>query len=75
MKTQYSDVLDSGDLKRIFQDDQALKDISDEVKRRATAITIAWITIIVILAGVAYALSRDDEPLIPPQTIKAPGSR
>lgn len=75
MKTQYSDVLDSGDLKRIFQDDRALKDISDEVKRRATAITIAWVTIIVILAGVAYALSRDDESPIPPQTIKAPDNR
>ena len=75
IKDQYSDILDSGDLRRIFRDDQPLRDIVDEVKRRAVVITIAWIAVVTILAGVAYALSRDEERPIPQQIIESPGKR
>jgi hypothetical protein len=75
IKTQYLDILDSGDLKRIFQDDQPLRDIGHEVKRRALVITLAWIAVVAILAGVAYALWRDEEPPIPQQTIESPAKR
>jgi hypothetical protein len=72
IKVQYSDILDPGDLKRIFQDDQPLKEISQEVSRRAAAITVAWIAVVLILAGAAFVLQRDDEPPIPKQIIESP---
>ena len=75
IKTEYSDVLNVDDLARIFRDDQALKEITEEVKRRAVVITVAWLAVVISLAGVAYALQRDDEPPIPQQTINSPGTR
>ena len=75
IKAQYSDILDKGDLTRIFQDDLPLKEITQEVRRRAVVITVAWLLVILILADAAYALQRDDEPPIPRQAIDSPGTR
>lgn len=56
VKRQYKDILDPDDLVRIFENDEPIKRICDEMRKVAIWVTVAWIVVIIALAVTAMRL-------------------
>lgn len=57
LKKQYTDLLDSADLEKIFDNDTSLGSVLKEAKNSAIAVTIVWLIMVAII-GITISVLR-----------------